>query len=430
MVTPLIHGSPAHRADALTTVLRAHRETPDARSLIAYAHALAALGVHVVVVQPLSKRPTTDYRTDAERAADHAAGRTSAGWHLGTTDPQRLTDYITRAVEQTGQLPNLGMHLGPSGIVVVDADNEGDAVSWHQLHFDGELGAVKSAWDIWGPFTVLTPGQFDQRTQEWVHQFGAHCWYVGDTAGLRGLNEAQHTGAPIPAHEHRAGWEVKLGDGAGVMLPPAVRPEGRYRAAHRVMPMKGWLRDMLTPPPVAPVAPRAPRDAAFDVEVDETLDDVPWSDVMAGVAFPEGEDRDGCTVWTRPGGQPRSMVAHEGCESAHGSHIVTVHSDTILSMYPLLSDLSAKRGSKNFSKWEILAAFQHGGNLGEVARRYGFSRPRGDWSSVIVIPAAGGAPAVGAPALPMPACAHGSADPRTCVPCASAHRAAVLGGAA
>ncbi len=395
MVHPHLPGSPAHRAHELSTLLRSTRErdyTVSPETLTAYAVALSEIGMHVTV--HTGEKAPADLRTADERAADGGRG----GWYTGTTDPARLSAYIQRAWSATGRAPGLGIHLGPSGLVVVDADTEGDAIAWHRLHWENEVAAGVPARDVRGPLTVRTPGVC--RDGVWVHKDGAHCYYVLPHGSVvRPVSESAVV--PIHADEHRAGWDIKAGP-TGVMVPPSSRAEGPYTAYMSVGVAPRWLIAMAEP---KAVEPRAPRDTERDTAVDEAMDDVPWADILDGVALLDGEDKDGCEVYTRPGGQPRSIVCHAGCESAHGSHVATIHSDTIIAMYPLLTELAARRGSKNFTRWECAAAFQFHGDLGAAAKHYGFSRPRGDWNSVIVIPSVNGAPAVGASAMPL-ATAH------------------------
>lgn len=355
----------AERGAAIARVLAAYPALTDARELTWYAQALAQLGVHVVVLAPGVKKPFADYRTEAQRFEDTAAGRTRAGWQLGTTDPDRLASYIVTAVAQTGQLPNLGVHLAPSRLIVIDADNLGDCIHWLS-RVGGNGGAPLE-------LSVSTPGQIENGV--WIHKDGAHVYYVlpddVNTADLRDITEQN-----VPADQNRAGWGTKLAWGVGAALPPSVRPEGQYRWDGSTIPVApDWLIDMLRKPPAPPKPVRTEEDDEFNESVDDAMDDVSWSDVFEGVALYDGEDRDGCGIWTRHGGTPRSMVAHDGCATAHGSVCVTVHSDTILTMYPLLDDLATKRGSRNFSKWEALAAFQFDGDLNAASREHGFSRP-------------------------------------------------------
>lgn len=410
---------PTERGEALAQVLGSYPELGTVDEHIAYAASLADLGVHVAVLPPGAKKPLSDYRTDAERAEDADAGSTKRGWYLGTTDPQRLTDYITRCVAVTGRLPNLGMHLGPSGVVLVDCDNEGDAVEWsyHQYHRNSALGV----YDTRSPFTVLSPGQF--QAGAWVHRDGAHCWYVTDAAPdtLKPTSEKIVLGAV--AEDNRAGWEIKCGYGLGAALPPSVRAEGAYVFSSRHIPVApAWLLELLAKPVAVPRELDDSEDAVeFRESVDDALAGVSWTEVMHGVAYFDGEDSDGCEIWTRYGGSPRSMIVHHGCASVNGANCVTVHSDTILAQYPL----PVKSTGKSFTKWEALAAFQFGGDMNAVAREYGFSRPSAPpsgWSSVFVsrdLPFGMSREWTGQTDDDSDLCPHGAVE-KSCPPCMAA----------
>lgn len=91
----------AERGAAIARILGAYPTLTTQRDLTWYAQALAQLGVHVVVLAPGVKKPFGDYRTDAQKNEDDAAGRTRAGWQLGTTDPDRLASYIATVVAAT-----------------------------------------------------------------------------------------------------------------------------------------------------------------------------------------------------------------------------------------------------------------------------------------------------------------------------------------
>lgn len=167
MVTPLTEC--ATITDVLTW---AHGRGKEAAPLTldetrAYAHAWARCGVHVVVLPPGLKRPEGDYRTPSQKLTD---GPAKKGWFLGTTDPERLTDYITRASARHGGLvPNLGMQLGPSGFIVIDADNEGDEVAWNRY-------TMLWRGDTYSWATVRSPGERDDQGN-WKHRNGTHFYY-------------------------------------------------------------------------------------------------------------------------------------------------------------------------------------------------------------------------------------------------------------
>lgn len=416
--------STVERGKAIADVILGYPVLGTLEQHIKYACALADLGVHVVVTPPGVRSPDGDFRTTEQRAEDEAAGLRKGGWYLGTTNKARLTDYINRAhYLHAGTLPGLGIHLAPSRIIIVDADNEGDCVEWnlYQDHRCREDGVLPEA----NPFTELSPGKLENGA--WTHRYGAHCWYLLpdtlDPHSLRTVSEKAVIGHIADDSKYpRAGWEFKVGN-LGALITPSVRPEGAYRPGQQgaipVAPQ--WLIELLTKP--APAVKPAPTgdDIEFSESVDDALSSVSWGDILEGVALEDGQDTDGCTIFTRPGGSRRSMIAHDGCSSVNGSQCLTVHSDTILTMYPLLQDLSMKRGGKSFSKWEALAAFQHNGDMNAVARERGFSRPSSlaaaDWDGVFVDPSRPFTAPLTAPVGDR--CSHGI-PVKLCVPCLAA----------
>ena len=99
------------RAERLTDILaNAARVDLDDRSLVLdYVHALQAEGVAVLPLRAGEKLPATPN-----------------GVHGATTDPAAFD-----AMYSTGC--NLGMNLGASGIVVVDADTPAEVKDWQDL---------------------------------------------------------------------------------------------------------------------------------------------------------------------------------------------------------------------------------------------------------------------------------------------------------
>lgn len=361
------------RGDAIAAVISSQRDPfRTIEQYIDFAVALGDLGVHVTVLARGTRGPFSDFRSDEQKVSDAAQGKTLQSWYLGTPKAERLRSYALKALADTGAIPNVGVHLSPSGLIAIDADNEGDVISWARF--------AHNVLGFSALFQTDSPGKVEDGV--WVHRDGAHAFFITEGVNhdnLRTTTEKRELPGTDLAAEGRAGWDVKLGPNAGVLLPPSVRTEGQYvwnpRHGYTIPAAPFALIERLMAP-----APRSIRDwddddFEFNRTVNEAMDAVQWSDAMSGVALHDGTDRDGCGVWTRPGGTHRSMVAHDGCAPAHGSTCVTVYSSTILAQYPMLEDLCRERNSKNFSKWEITAAFQFGGDMAAAAREYGFSRP-------------------------------------------------------
>lgn len=417
-------GTASQRGADILAVMQGYPTPTTVEAHIAYAHALADLGIHVAVIHTFGEKLPFDLRTPEQKAADEAAGRSKKSWYLATTDKGRLTDYITEAVRRTGYLPNLGMHLGPSRMIAVDNDHDGDTCEWtYSADLRGEPTFV----------TVLSPGKYDQKTQQWVHWDGTHIYYTVpervDVSTLREVSERN-----VPENSPRGGWVVKSGAGLGVMLPPSIRQEGQYRLDSRaeIIEAPATLLEMLTKP--APVIRDYDSDddsvVEFRESVDDAMRDVSWSDILSSVAYPDGNDSDGCEIWTRPGGARKSFVAHTDCPTLGGRTCLVVHSSSVPN-HDLFEELSAGRGGgKAFSKWEALAVLHFDGDMSAAAKEYGFSRPSkpsADWSSVFVDESKPFAMSREWTTL----CPHGD-EPGSCVPCLRAQSAKVtaeaLGG--
>lgn len=356
-----------NRAQRILDVLRSYPVSTTLDDHIAYAHALADLGVHVVVLKPGVKNPDVDFRTKQERDADKAAGR-RGGVYLGTTDKQTLTVYITRCWEWYGVLPNFGVWLGPSRLIAVDADNEGDVIEWlTAADLRGEPQTV----------TVLTPGAINP-DGTWRHKDGAHVYYTVpawvDPYSLMDVSESN-----VPADAGRGGWDVKTGDTL-VVIPPSIRKEGQYRLHHsaQLIEAPATLLAMIERPErVARDFDDDDEDAAeFRESVEDAMRDVPWSEVLEGTAYPDGIETCGCEIWTRYGGSRKSFVAHTDCPTLGGRTCLVVHSDNVPN-HDIFVELARDRGGKAFSKWEALAVLHFDGDMGAVAREYGFASSRG-----------------------------------------------------
>ncbi|GAB4700692.1 hypothetical protein MOKP118_41830 [Mycobacterium avium subsp. hominissuis] len=424
------HPTPS-RGDRILAVMRSYPEPTTLDDHIAYAHALADLGVHVAVIHKFGEKLPLDLRTDEMREADAAAGRTKRGWYLATTDKARLTYYITEGWRRTGGgLVNLGAHLAPSRLVVVDCDNEGDTIEW-----------MRAAYDRREPefATVMTPGKIVDGA--WIHRDGTHIFYTVpehvDPSTLRDISESD-----VPADEARGGWAVKASLGTGVVLPPSIRHEGRYTVARlaQIIDLPETLRVMITKP--APVIRDVGDDDEDVIEFRESVEDamhgVPWSEVLEGIAYPDGIETCGCEIWTRYGGSRKSFVAHTDCPTLGGRTCLVVHSDNVPN-HDIFVELARDRGGKAFSKWEAIAALHFDGDMAAVARHYGFSRPSANrgftWTSLIE-PDDSTTPRLGA-SLDAPVrstashdptrCPHGG-DRDSCVPCLSQRIADLTNG--
>lgn len=327
------------------------------------ADRLCPQGIHLAVLPPLSKVPAADYRTRNQVAEDLAAGRVGKGWYLATDDVERIRKYVAKARKtHEGQEPNIGWHLGPSGLICVDCDNPGDVEFWQKLWVQREGGQAPL-------MNILSPGKLDNGV--WMHRDGGYFVYRVPV-GLK-LTSAHELTKAEQAEAGREGWVAKAGFGVGTLLPPSVRAEGPYVYTDvPIIDAPDWLIDMCTP--ARPPAPRSRTD--FDEEVDDVFEyNVDWDEVLEGIAKRQADDPCGCRVYRRYGGSPRSIVIHTGCEAVRGARCVTLHSDSIIGMFPALQTALMRdgrpTGRKSVSLWTFVAAVKFDGDLGAAARYAG-----------------------------------------------------------
>ena len=322
---------------------------------------LCGLGIHVTVLSPGSKTPDHDYRTNKQLMVDLAAGNPSKGWYLGTDDVARVRTYLKEAkiVDDDGTvaLPNIGVHLGSSNLIAIDVDKPGDVGAWQQTWVSHEGGEPPL-------MNILSPGKVQDG--EWVHHGGGYFLYRVP-AGLS-LTSARELTKAEQIVAGREGWVAKAGRGVGVLMPPSMRAEGPYVYTDvPIVDAPPWLIALCTP--AAPAPPR--QRSEFDDEIDAVSENIDWDWALTGIAARTPDDPDGCRVYRRYGGAPKSIVIHNGCESVRGARCVTIHSDSVIGMFPALQDALNRggrpTGRKSVSWWTFLAAVRFGGDLRAAA---------------------------------------------------------------
>lgn len=304
------------RAHALTKVLRSAPDPIDPNAVRQYLADLAEAALHVLFVQPGSKRPA-DPRTSREanaanrtaRKQAEAAGRANwrkvtapAGHALATADLEVLDRYLDQyCTDYPGQPVNLGVKLGPSRLVVVDCDTS-DQVS--AFLADAEAPADLSP-------TVASPGMRDERGN-WPHRDGGHFWFV--------VPEHVELPTTIGTFTAAGGYAVMWGE-CYVLIPPSTRAEGAYTAPGEVHVLPEWLCEQIV------ARGRDLRDRATRCGADEDSTSITawsqsqtWAEILGPNWTPTGRaDSCGCETWTAPGehGSPKSATAHEiGCTIA------------------------------------------------------------------------------------------------------------------
>ena len=413
-----------------------------------YVRTLAKAGLHVLLCAPETKVPV-DMRTKKQREDDEAAGLTKAGVYLATDNTRRLDSYIGRYLKEAptrkstgpvGYGPDarltLGVHLGPSRLVVIDADTA------EEVEAVRHYWAAKSGIDVDrvpAP-TVATPGQVDDHGTV-IHSNGRH-WYFRLPEGMELDPVATSSGITIEVPEVGASFTIKSGN-SYVLIPPSFRNGNEYRLVATDVDLPLWVRielDRATREVVDPEVARVQREteakdkvettrrqldmfsssvanpfANLSTPVDnvvdngpeesdeedespkawdgETLDEqleswseaTPWDEVLEphGWTRPGLVESCGCEIWTRPVGSlfpstPKSAVAHdETCTRSRtdGGH-PAMHVWTDHLEGPL-AHMIDERHSRTLSKLDVYAALNHDGHRGDALEAIGIETDMG-----------------------------------------------------
>lgn len=336
------------RAEELADVLsEAPRVDQTSRAeVLEWAARLQALGVHLFAVARHSKKPATP-----------------RGFRDATTDPEVLDGQYAEGM-------NLGAWLGPSGLIVIDADTRAEVATFRTMWGAGRFGS--------GPFpepTVTTPGTEDG------HANGGHWWFATD---------AEHTAempSPKVGFKRNKGNATAMTGDRYVLLPGSVRNKVAdpttpdYRTAGTVAPAPAALVDLVARAKSArkrPTAETAKRRAAFqdrraagdagdfETSVEDWGAATSWAELLEphGWTVASSGASCGCENWTRPGkaGGAKSATAHVACEAVEGSTVLQVFSTNA---DPLEAEAH--------SKLQTYAALEHGGDMSAAVAELGLA---------------------------------------------------------
>lgn len=361
------------RAAALTALFRDAPHPDDPTKFREYAHALLDLGVALVLVPAGEK------------------GARMKGWQTDPiTDRQRFDRVYADGM-------NLGVHLGASQLVVVDADTPGEVATLRTWWTGSHDGAPLP------PAAVHTPGSASKG-----HSDGGH-WYFDtshadvDTSSLSKLTN-------VAGVDGQKGFDVMTGR-CYVLLPGCTRDDVAD-VDHRayVADEKGTVHvlDFFgTGDPVRDLLDgrvRAARAKSATVTDVTTIDYTPgsrdhylaqwwaatgWANMLAldpaGQWDVTGHADCGCEVWHRPGGvSPRSAIAHDvGCtryrtdEQLPGMCFLSTGIHAVEVMLDAAGD-----GRRTLSCFDAYAALCHGGDRAAAAEAAGLPRIIGDLSQL------------------------------------------------
>lgn len=347
--------------------------------LVGIARAACREGYAVIAVKPLSKEPictlTDRQRVAADRMAANAARESGSrhwekithpcGRNHAIADPAEADKVFKRLVARHPDL-NIGLEVGASRLLVVDADTVAEVAAFCQLWAEREsLPELAHA----AP-TVRSPGVLRSSAESgeevWTHKGGGHFWFL-----LPDGVEFSQAAAPS--------MKIGIGDTKAtlmfrdqlVLVPPSVRNEGPYVMASDIHPAPAWMIEELH----SHIAGNALK---IEKGRQKALDDndpiqvwaagVPWDEILSRYGWTTSgrPDSCGCEIWTRPGdwSSPKSATAHEvGCTTIPITGGVLRLWTT--NPPPELS------GRENWSKLQVIASYEYGGNITDAMRGLG-----------------------------------------------------------
>ncbi|WP_172651140.1 DUF3987 domain-containing protein [Rhodococcus opacus] len=305
-------------------------KTPD--EFGAVVDALTAADLFICLVYPPETLPRTAERnpektpvsrrhclTPEQQASEEFRGRDAVD--LATNDPQRIADMTVEFIRHfDGKLPNLGVHLHPSRLLVADYDTPAQTEAYKNALRFGDRAAY--ATDA-GP-TVETPGL--EEDGMWKHSDGGHSYFVLPE-GVDGAS------ADIPVPGSAEKWKIIGSRGLQVLLPGSRRTEGPYVHTGAEVGVAGpWLLDKIagranarTSRKVTAPAAGGARTAPAE-EGDTGLDNWARAHSWGELLIPDGWKETGpggcgpnCMQWQHPyAASGRSAITHgEDCTEGY-----------------------------------------------------------------------------------------------------------------
>ena len=350
--------------------------------LVGIAKSACKEGYAVIPVKPGTKEPlctlTDRQRTQADREAASTAResgvkhwerkRHPCGRAHAITDPIVAERVFKRLVAKHPDL-NIGLEVGASRLLVVDADTtaerESFALLWARMEERPELAHAAP--------TVRSPGkrQVDSTNGHgepvWAHKDGGHFWFL-----LPDEVDFAHacTSAPLKLGANEAKASLMYRDQL-VLVPPSVREEGPYVMASDIQPAPAWMLERLHAH-IAGHAERIDRHRERNLDGDDPVEDwaaaTPWDSILTPYGWTTSgrTDQCGCEIWTRPGdwSSPKSATAHEpSCELR----------EVVGGVLHLWTDSPPAElyGRKDWSKLQVVAAYEHDGDARDAMTAVG-----------------------------------------------------------
>lgn len=356
------------------------RENSD---LVGIAKAACKEGFAVLPVYPGEKRPLCTLTDRARNAADRLAANTARAegkrrWELAKhpcgrvhaiTDPMEAERVFKRLLLKHPDL-NIGLEVGASRLLVVDADTVAEVASFttYWAEREGVPELVNAAPTVHSPGVLKDSANPDDETS-WAHKHGGHFWFLLPEE-VNFSEVAYATAMKIGAHATKA---TLMFHDQLVLVPPSVRPEGAYTMGSDIQPAPGWMIEEL----LAHIAGNARVTEEHrrtvldgDDDIEAHFADRAWEEILAPYGWNTSgrPDSCGCEIWTRPGdwSSPKSATAHDlGCLSFEDRCFLHLWTD---------NPPEELAGRKTWSKLQVIAAYEYGGDAGAAMRELGITR--------------------------------------------------------
>lgn len=325
----------------------------DPERLANIARAAVRAGLAIVLCKPGEKAPmctlTARQRVLADKESRAARNRPHAcGLNHAFTDPDLVFKTINRMVK-TGLVPNLGVELGRSRMVVVDVDSSAELQAFLDARTTNEGPQPRS-------LTVRSPGKLSRDGETWAHRDGGHFWFT--------LPEGVSFPPGGGIFKGPGGWVVSWADHQ-VLVPPSSRSEGAYELISEPEPLPEWLRALVYEIAIARDTKRKERATAV-IDSDDPIEvwsiSTPWADLLEPDGWTDSGQIDNCScpVWSAPGvhAHYKSATAHDlGCGQFDVStgwgplHVWTDNPET-----------AGIEGGRTYTKLQYVAAREHDGS--------------------------------------------------------------------
>lgn len=138
---------------------------------------------------------------------------------------------VTALINRIGNTVNVGVHLGLSGYVVVNVDNDEQREAFLRTWSMSEDHEITLPTVKTPGFKVMVGGQ-----EVWKHKNGAHWWFKVPT----GTTLPEH----ISEYVTSQGWSVLWGNSQAI-VPPSRKPEGSYVLQDTPGDLPEWLNNLI-----------------------------------------------------------------------------------------------------------------------------------------------------------------------------------------